>query len=26
VQVDGDHGFGGRLRDKVDECITKLNR
>ena len=26
VQVDGDHGFGGRLRDKIDECITKLNR
>jgi hypothetical protein len=26
VSVDGDHGFGGRLRDKVDECITKLNR
>ena len=26
VQVDGDYGFGGRLRDKIDECITKLNR
>jgi hypothetical protein len=26
VQVDGDHGVGGRLRDKVDECIAKLNR
>jgi hypothetical protein len=26
VQVDGDWGFGGRLRDKVDECIEKLNR
>lgn len=26
VQVDGDHGFGGRLRDKVDECIKKLER
>ena len=26
VSVDGDHGFGGRLRDKVDECIEKLNR
>jgi SMC interacting uncharacterized protein involved in chromosome segregation len=26
VKVDGDWGFGGRLRDKVDECITKLNR
>ena len=26
VQVDGDFGYGGRLRDKVDECITKLNR
>ena len=26
VQVDGDHGKGGRLRDKVDECINKLNR
>jgi len=24
IQVDGDHGDGGRLRDKVDECITKL--
>lgn len=26
VQVDGDFGFGGRLRDKIDECIEKLNR
>ena len=26
VQVDGDWGQGGRLRDKIDECITKLNR
>ena len=26
VQVDGDFGFGGRLRDKVDECIKKLER
>lgn len=26
VQVDGDWGWGGRLRDKVDECIEKLNR
>jgi len=26
VQVDGDHGVGGRLRDKVDECIKKLER
>ena len=26
VQVDGDHGVGGRLRDKVEECINKLNR
>ena len=26
VAVDGDHGFGGKLRDKVDECINKLNR
>jgi hypothetical protein len=26
VQVDGDWGYGGRLRDKVDECITKLNK
>ncbi len=26
IQVDGDFGQGGRLRDKVDECITKLNR
>lgn len=26
VQVDGDWGVGGRLRDKIDECITKLNR
>jgi len=26
VQVDGDFGSGGRLRDKIDECIEKLNR
>lgn len=26
VQVDGNWGFGGRLRDKIDECIQKLNR
>jgi hypothetical protein len=26
VQVDGDWGYGGRLRDKIEECITKLNR
>jgi len=26
VQVDGDHGVGGRLRDKIEECINKLNR
>jgi hypothetical protein len=26
VQVDGDFGYGGRLRDKIDECINKLNR
>jgi hypothetical protein len=26
VSVDGDHGYGGRLRDKIDECIEKLNR
>ena len=26
VQVDGDWGHGGRLRDKIQECIDKLNR
>ena len=26
VAVDGDFGYGGRLRDKIDECIKKLNR
>jgi hypothetical protein len=26
IQVDGDFGNGGRLRDKVQECIDKLNR
>jgi hypothetical protein len=26
VQVDGDWGYGGRLRDKINECITKLNK
>ena len=26
VQVDGDFGNGGKLKDKMDECINKLNR
>jgi hypothetical protein len=26
VAVDGDWGYGGKLRNKIDECITKLNR
>ena len=26
VQVDGDWGQGGRLRDKIQECISKLER
>ena len=26
VQVDGDWGKGGKLRDKIDECVKKLNR
>jgi hypothetical protein len=26
VQVDGDWGQGGRLRDKIDECIKKLEK
>jgi hypothetical protein len=26
VQVHGDWGYGGKLRDKVCECIKKLNR
>ncbi len=26
IRVDGDFGHGGRLRDKVDECIKKLNK
>jgi len=26
VQVDGDFGQGGRLRDKIQECIDKLNK
>jgi hypothetical protein len=26
VQVAGDYGDGGCLRDKVEECITKLNK
>lgn len=26
VQIKGDWGEGGRLRDKVEECIKKLNR
>jgi hypothetical protein len=25
VQTNGDWGQGGRLRDKIDECINKLN-
>ena len=24
IQVAGDHGTGGRLREKVEECVTKL--
>jgi hypothetical protein len=26
VQVDGDWGKGGKLKNKIDECIKKLNR
>lgn len=26
VQVDGHFGTGGKLRDKVEECVRKLNR
>lgn len=26
VQVSGDWGNGGKLRDKIDECVKKLNR
>ena len=26
VQVDGDHGYGGKLRDKVDKIIKILNK
>lgn len=26
IQVDGDYGYGGRLRDKIEECVTKLNK
>ena len=26
IQVHGDFGNGGRLRDKIDECIKKLNK
>jgi len=26
VQVDGDHGYGGKLRDKVDKIIKVLNK
>lgn len=26
VQVDGDWGYGGRLRDKIEECVKKLHR
>lgn len=26
VNVDGDFGHGGKLRDKIDECVQKLNR
>ena len=24
--TNGDWGFGGKLRDKIDECVQKLNR
>jgi hypothetical protein len=26
VQVNGDHGEGGRLRDKIDLCVNLLNK
>jgi len=26
VQVTGDYGYGGRLRDKIEECVNKLKR
>lgn len=26
VQVDGNYGMGGKLRDKVEECVKKLER
>lgn len=26
VQVDGDFGVGGRLRNKIDECVKKLQK
>lgn len=26
IQVNGDFGTGGRLRDKIDECVEKLNK
>lgn len=26
VQVDGDYGRGGKLRDKIEECVNKLNK
>lgn len=26
VQVDGDFGYGGRLRDKIDKCVKILNK
>lgn len=26
IQVDGDWGYGGRLRDKVEKCIKILNK
>lgn len=26
IHVDGDHGDGGKLRDKVTECVEKLNK
>ena len=26
IQVDGAFGYGGRLRDKVEECVKRLQR
>lgn len=26
VAVDGDFGYGGKLRNKIDECVKKLNK